>query len=234
MSQRTRQVTPTPAPGVVRDESGALLPVPAGWELLPPGDAALTRRVKAAGPVWTMQERRGRKVFSLGMYAPAERIAQLRAALAQERSDPSYARKLAQGRERRARAEAAYADEFYAEVLAFLGFAPRYGALAQLLARAIARHATPVGSATVARTQRISVERRAEAATIAWLRHSTTEYDRMSIARVKGRRREVRRMLAESSRALLDRYRRGEPIAAEACPLRRALNHRIAAAPRAK
>ncbi|HTU62244.1 MAG TPA: DUF2293 domain-containing protein, partial [Polyangiales bacterium] len=153
------------ADGMVRDESGALLAVPAGWVLLPPGDAALTRRVKAAGPVWTMQERKGRKVFSLGMYAPADRIQQLRAALEREREDPKYERKLEQGRERRARAEASYAIEFQAEVLAFLKFAPRYRALAEAVAKAIAAHATPVGSGTVARTQRISVDRRAEAAT---------------------------------------------------------------------
>lgn len=222
-TERTRQVSPTPAAGMVRDESGALLPVPAGWVLLPPGDAALTRRVKAAGPVWTMQERKGRKVFSLGLYAPAERIQQLKAALEREREDPKYERKLEQGRQRRARAEASYAQEFQAEVLAFLKFAPRYHALAQAVAQAIATHATPVGSGTVARTQRIPVERRAEAATIAWLRHATTAYDSMNIARVRGLRREVRRSLAAQSRQLLDRYRRGEAIAEGQCLLRRAL-----------
>jgi hypothetical protein len=208
---------------MVRDESGALLAVPSGWVLLPPGDAALTRRVKAAGPVWTMQERKGRKVFSLGMYAPADRIKQLRAALEREREDPKYERKLEQGRERRARAEASYALEFQAEVLAFLKFAPRYRALAEAVSKAIAAHATPVGSGTVARTQRISVERRAEAATIAWLRHATTAYDSMEIARVRGLRREVRRALAAQSRTLLDRYRRGDAIADNACLLRRGL-----------
>lgn len=208
---------------MVRDETGALLPVPKGWVLLPPGDAALTRRVKAAGPVWTMQQKKGRKTFSLGMYAPAERIAQLRAALENEREDPAYTRKLEQGRQRRARAEASYAVEFQAEVLAFLDFAPRYRALAEAMATAIAAHATPVGSGTVARTQRISVDRRAEAATIAWLRHATTAYDSMQIARVRGLRREVRRSLAEQSRALLARYRRGEQISEDTCLLRRAL-----------
>lgn len=220
---------------MVRDEAGALLPIPAGWELLPPGDPALTRRVKAAGPVWTMQQRRGRKVFSLGMYAPAERIAQLRAALVQERADPAYARKLEQGHKRRERAQAAYVDEFHSEVLQFLDFAPPHAALARAVAQAIAAHATPVGSGTVARTQRISVERRAEAATIAWLRHATTDYDDMQIARVKGLRREVRRALAERSRKLLDRYRRGESIPESACPLRRALvrhNGAVRTAPR--
>jgi hypothetical protein len=74
----------------------------------------------------------------------------------------------------------------------------------------------------VARTKRIPVAQRAEAAVIAWMRHQTTAYESMKIERVKGKRREVRRMLAERSREVLERYRRGEP-AADACPLRQAL-----------
>jgi hypothetical protein len=57
---------------------------------------------------------------------------------------------------------------------------------------------------------------------IAWMRHRTTGYDGMTIPRVKGKRREVRRMLARRSQELLQRYRRGEPIG-EDCPLQRAL-----------
>ena len=108
-------------------------------------------------------------------------------------------------------------------MLRFLAFAPPHERLGVRLARAIADHAVPVGSGTVARTKRIPIERRAEAATIAWLRHATTAYDTMHIPRVKGMRREVRRMLAERSRELLMRYRRGEDIAPERCLLRRGL-----------
>lgn len=74
------------------------------------------------------------------------------------------------------------------------------------LAAEVTAHATPVGSGTVARTQRIPIERRAESAVIAWLRHQTTAYDHMQIARVKGKRREVRRMMAGESRRLLAKY----------------------------
>ena len=91
------------------------------------------------------------------------------------------------------------------------------------MADAIARHATPVGSGTVARTQRIPIEQRAASATIAWLRHQTTAYDGMHIARVKGRRREVRRELAQQSRAMLQRYRRGDSVEPAQCALRAAL-----------
>jgi hypothetical protein len=86
----------------------------------------------------------------------------------------------------------------------------------------VADHATPVGSGTVARTKRIPVEQRAEAAVIAWMRHKTTSYDGMAIPRVKGKRPEIRRMLARRSHDLLDGYRRGAPVPEE-CPLQKAL-----------
>ncbi len=209
-----------PYPGSVRDPSGAVLEIPEGWALLPAGDAGLTRRVKRAGPTWTLKARRGRRVISLGLWADADIIARERATLVEERADPAYARKLEAGRRRRAREQARYVQEFGAAVFEFLSFAPRYEELGRALASAIVEQAAAVGSGTVARTQRISVERRAEAATIAWLRHQTTAYDELAIPRVKGMRREVRRLLAQRSRRLLDRYRRGEPIAPERCPLR--------------
>jgi hypothetical protein len=88
----------------------------------------------------------------------------------------------------------------------------------------VAEQATPVGSGTVARTQRLPLERRVEAAVLAWMRHRTTAYDGMAVPRVKGRRREVRRLLAEQSRALLEAYRAGKVIDPLACPLRQALD----------
>ena len=52
------------------------------------------------------------------------------------------------------------------------------------------------------------------------MRHQTTAYDSMTIPKVKGKRREVRLMLAERSHELLDRYRRGEAVG-EGCPLKK-------------
>jgi hypothetical protein len=226
MPDRTRVVSPGASPDTVRSEHGETLRVPTGWVLLPPGDAALTRRVKQAGATWTVQEKRCRKTFSFGVYAPELRVSQLRAALAVERADPSYERKLEAGRARRARDQTSYVEAFREQVLEFLRFAPVHAQLADALALAIAEHATPVGSGTVARTQRISIERRAEAATIAWLRHATTAYDSMAIPRVRGMRRQVRRDLAQISRALLDCYRRGDAIIPARCILRRGLSRR--------
>lgn len=207
----------------VEDEGGQPAEVPAGWELLAPGDPAATRRVKAAGEFRLMSERRGRRRISLGVWAPPGTIARVRAELEQERADPAYQRRLDAGRARRAREQEVYEARFQTEVLDFLGFHAAHADLAAEVAAAITRHAVPVGSGTVARTRRISVERRAEAATIAWLRHQTTDYDDMKIPRVRGRRREVRRELARRSRELLAGYRRGEVIDPERCPLRRAL-----------
>ena len=90
------------------------------------------------------------------------------------------------------------------------------------MAKQIAEHATPVGSGTVARTKRISIEQRAEAATIAWMRHQTTAYDDMVIPRIKGQRREVRKQLAKRSKQLLNDYRNGAERLKN-CPLAAAL-----------
>lgn len=217
------QVEPGPRPRTVRGPAGESLDVPSDWDLLPPGDAAATRRVKARGPHWVMSRQKGRRRFGLGVWAARTVIEEIQATLAVEREDPAYQRKLEAGRARRSREQAAYVETFHAEVLQFLDFPLQHDDLAQALARAVTEHATPVGSGTVARTKRISTERRAEAAVIAWLRHQTTAYDSMRIERIKGRRREVRRMLAERSRELLDGYRRGEVIEPSRCPLARAL-----------
>ena len=211
--QSTNGMANTFAPGLdartVRSADGNILNVPDGWELLPPGDAALTRRVKAAGDHWIVQEKKGRKLFSRGVWALAETIERVRAELEAERSTESFAKRKLTHAKRREKVQGQYVEDFTAAVVAFL-------------ARLVGDHATPVGSGTVARTKRIPVEQRAEAAVIAWMRHQTTAYDSMAIPPVKGKRREVRRLLAERSKELLQRYRGGEVVSDE-CPLKMAL-----------
>jgi hypothetical protein len=214
--------TPGPTPNAVRATDGTVLSAPEGWVLLPPGDAALTRRVKAAGDHWVVQEKKGRKVFARGVWALAATVERIRVELAAERSTEGFAKRKAADARRRGQAQAEYVEDFFAAVLAFLAFHPNHADLAHRLARAVADHATPVGSGTVARTKRIPIEQRAEAAVIAWMRHQTTGYDGMVIPRVKGKRREVRRLLARRSQELLDRYRR-EGAVSEGCPLQKAL-----------
>lgn len=224
MLTETQEVRPFPAKaGHVLSLKGEILRVPQGWALLPPGDAALSRRIKADGPTWTVKEVKGRRVISRGIWAPAERIEALRTERFVEKADPNYTKKLDAGRARRAKQEEAYRSEFTGAVLKFLNFHERYAHLAEIMAGRIVSLAIPVGSGTVARTKRIPIEQRAEAATIAWMRHQTTAYDTMHIPRSKGERREVRRQLARHSKQLLQRYRNGEAIEAATCPLQSSL-----------
>lgn len=213
---------PGPKPNTVRAPDGSVRTIPEGWVLVPPGDAALTRRIRAAGESWSVAEKRGRKLFSRGTWAPGATVERVKVELEAERATDSYARKRVADTNRREKAQTAYVGEFSDAVRAFLNFHSTYAELAEQLAQAVAAHATPVGSGTVARTQRIPVEERAEAAVIAWLRHQTTGYDSMVIPRVKGKRREVRRALARRSHELLERYRSGA-AATENCPLQKAL-----------
>ncbi len=214
--------TPGPTPNTVRTPDGKVQTVPDGWVLLPPGDAALTRRVKAAGDHWIVAEKKGRKVFSKGIWSAVANIDQIRAELEAERSTEGFAKKKLAAAKRREKVQAVYVEDFHGAVVTFLAFHQNHADVAVRLANAVTHHATPVGSGTVARTKRIPVEQRAEAAVIAWMRHQTTGYDSMVIPRVKGKRREVRRMLAQRSKELLARYRQGEP-SSHVCPLQKAL-----------
>ena len=145
-----------------------------------------------------------------------------RLVLEAERSTEGFAKKKEADARRREKAQVEYVGTFYNAVVTFLAFHPDHSDVAARLARAVMDHATPVGSGTVARTRQVPLERRVEAAVIAWLRHATTAYESMVIPHVKGQRREVRRMLAQKSKELLGRYRRGAPVGAE-CPLKRGL-----------
>ncbi|MBB3207112.1 hypothetical protein FHS27_002931 [Rhodopirellula rubra] len=223
LPQQTLVVGPGPSDRTVCLPSGDVVAVPDAWSLLPPGDAGVTRRVKAAGPTWTMKERKGRREFSKGLWADAAQIHSAKEAMESTRSTPQYAKAKAAAKVRREEKQEEYVEDFHAAVVAFLNFHSDYAAIGKRLASAVTEHATPVGSGTVARTQRIPIERRAESAVIAWMRHQTTAYDNMAIARVKGERREVRRQLAAQSRKLLEKYRSGAANAMQFCPLAKAL-----------
>ncbi len=212
-------LAPTADPRVFVAPDGSRLSPPDGWVCLPPGDAALTRRVKQVGPSWAVLEKRGRKVFSKGLWAPRENVEAVKTAIGAERSTVSYAKKRTADVARRERTQVEYVVTFEKEVVTFLRFSTEWLELGRVMAKKVAAHATPVGSGTVARTKRISVAERAEAAVIAWMRHQTTAYDRLVIPRVKGKRREVRRELAQISRGILDLHRRDVPHAIRVCPL---------------
>jgi hypothetical protein len=224
MPEKTRVVSPGPSKRQVVSSEGLNLTVPPGWSLLPPGDAGLTRRVKSGGPSWTVKQKKGRRTFSLGVWACAERIKTVRDELEIERGTEAYAKRKVSDAKRREKKQTKYVEDFQSAVRGYLGFAECYADIADRLAEAVTQHATPVGSGTVARTQRIPIERRAESAVIAWMRHQTTAYDDMKIPRVRGKRREVRRMLAKESKRLLSAYRSGSEIDSKTCPLQKSLS----------
>ncbi len=204
-------------------KDGSFVDIPNGWEFVPSGDPALTRRLKAAADdYWVVKRKVGRKEFGIGLCVPIGLAAEISAQLKAERETPEYQRKLAAGRRRREKEQENYQEDFEKAVFEFLAFHERYMDLATRLAKVITEFTTPVGSGTVARTQRIPIEERARAAVIAWMRHNTTDYDHRYIPRVAGRRREVRRDLAQESLALLKEYRRGNDVPAD-CPLQKAL-----------
>ena len=225
MSAETSVFLPCPIPNSVRTLDGKILTVPEGWALLPPGDAALTRRVKSAGEHWVVAEKKGRKIFSKGVWAAAGTIERIQEELKVERSTESFAKKKEADIRRRDEAQAVFVEDFQGAVVQFLNFHPNHADLADRLAHIVTVHATPVGSGTVARTKRIPVEQRAEAAVIAWMRHQTTAYDTLVIPKVRGQRREVRQMLARRSHELLEQYRQSEAVG-ENCPLRHELQNR--------
>lgn len=222
MAYTHRIVLPGQTAGTVLSESGERHTPPEDWAFLPAGDTAITKSVKAKGATWVVQVRRGRRLISKGIWAKEADILASRKEIEVKRSTPEYARRRERDLARREAKQKAYVGEFCAEVVNFLDFHPKYRNEAKLLAEKITAHATPVGSGTVARTERIPIARRAEAAVIAWMRHKTTAYDSMSITRVKGRRREIRRQLAAKSVEILQVYRQGLEVW-ENCPLQKAL-----------
>lgn len=217
-------VKPGRKKGTVLTSDGEEITIPDGWQLLPPGDAACTRKVKAMGDYYQVQEKRGRRTYSKGVWAPSEHIESVKKELEALRSSSEYKKKRATDLKRKERKHKEYEEDFHGAIINYLNFAPVYKEYAEKIARLVTAHATPVGSGTVARTERIPIEKRAEAAVIAWMRHKTTNYDYMTIARQKGERRRVRRKLAEDSVKLLASYRQGAEIPAR-CPLLRTLKY---------
>ena len=203
------------APGngrTVIGEQGVSMDVPDGWEFCPAGDAGVTRKITSKKNYWRVEVKFRKRMISKGVWAPKETIDWAKSETDAVRSTDGYKKKMESALRRRETKQHEYVEDFNSAVRNFLSFSERYRDIEAKLADAVTSHATPVGSGTVARTERIPVDERAERAVIAWLRHQTTAYDSMKIPLIKGKRREVRRMLAEHSRKLLGAYRRGEDI----------------------
>jgi hypothetical protein len=195
---------------------------PAGWLFLPAGDAGITRKVKAGGDYWVVQEKKGRRTFTKGIWAPSKTICKAREQVEAIRITPEYKKKMASSLRQRERQQAEYEVEFKKAVEEFLNFHHSHKKAEKEMASAITAHAIPVGSGTVARTSMIPLSERAARAVIAYMRHKTTAYDKLQIARIKGERRKIRRIMAGHSVQLLSKYRSGMTVD-ETCPLQKAL-----------
>lgn len=152
--------------------------IPHGWELLPSGDAYLTRTVKQLGQhwlAWQPRTRNRRHRRSLGVWAPADSIAQARQMAAQTAQRRAAQRSRAA--ERRDAQEADYQRELAAVIVAYLDFADEHAELARQIADDAAATASQVGSGRVGRTRTLTIEERAQLAVRAHLRHRYTDYD---------------------------------------------------------
>lgn len=210
------------ANGKLTGPQGEALVPPKDWIFLPAGDAGVTRKVTSKGAYWRVEVKKGRRTISLGIWAPETTVLQAKHDVQQVRTTVDYQKKQTYAAERRAKKQSRYEVEFCQAVERFLDFHSNYKELENKLAKIVTAHAIPVGSGTVARTQLIPLEERASHAVIAWMRHQTTAYDNLKIARVKGERRAVRRSLAQQSVALLASYREGRPVPVH-CPLQKVL-----------
>ena len=221
MESDKRIVNPGKNGNLIGEKGETLIP-PASWAFLPAGDAAITRKVTSKGVFWRVEVKMGRRKISQGIWAPATIIMQVREEVMATRLTDEYKKKRVSDISRRDLKQERYDAEFCKAVEDYLGFDEIYKTMEKSLAKAVTVHAIPVGSGTVARTQTIPVEERAAHAVIAWMRHQTTAYDQVKVARIKGERRAVRREYAQQSVALLSIYRQGRSIPGN-CPLQKAI-----------
>lgn len=208
--------------GSLINEYGEPVKPPKDWIFLPAGDAGITRKVTAAGEYWRVQYKKGRRIISKGVWAPETTVIQAHQAVAEVRTSDEYKRKQDYASKRREKKQVEYEVAFCKSVEDYLDFHEHYKIFEQKLAKAVTLHAIPIGSGTVARTQMIPIEERAARAVIAWMRHKTTAYDNLKIARINGKRRAVRKALAQQSVSLLSVYRKGAEIQKD-CILKKAI-----------
>lgn len=152
--------------------------VPDHWDLLPAGDAFLTRTVKAGGVYWFSWKPRTRSRPHrrlIGIWAPRSAIEAAR--LAAEATAEKRSRQRQQGEAHRLRREAAYQAELRTAIVAFLDFDDAHLALAEQIADEASARAAVVGSGRVGRTRTISMEERAALAARAYIRHRLTSYE---------------------------------------------------------
>ena len=122
MPSQTRTFLITPSDDRLKDKTGKVFNIPTDWVNLPAGDASITRKLKSLGPTWSVQEKKGRKTFSHGVWAAKEQIQQAKALVEAQRADPKHQKKLAQAKVRREAKEEVFADDFQQAIISFLNF----------------------------------------------------------------------------------------------------------------
>ncbi len=223
MPTQTRTFLVTQSDASLKDKTGKVFIVPIDWANLPAGDASVTRKLKSLGPTWTVQEKKGRKTFSHGVWAAKEHIQEAKSLVEAQRSDPKHQKKLAQAKVRREEKEEVFGEDFQMAIITFLNFDNKYQTLVEKLAVLVKEHAVPVGSGTVARSSSVTLPDKAAMAVMAWMRHQTSNYDSTSVPRIKGARRELRQKIARQSEGILAKYRSGIDADLSLCPLYKAL-----------
>jgi hypothetical protein len=224
MPTETRSFLITKSDISLKDKTGKVYSVPTGWENLPAGDASVTRKLKSLGPTWTVQEKKGRKAFSHGVWAAKDQIKEAMSLVEAQRADPKHQKKLAQVKVRREEKETVFGEDIQQEIIQFLNFDQKHHLLVEQLSRLVKEHAVPVGSGTVARSSSVTLNDKAALAVMAWMRHQTSAYDSTTVPRVKGARRELRRQIARQSERILAKYRSGDDVDFGICPLYKALH----------
>jgi len=223
MSKIHNIFTPGPQNSLINQWGEKVTP-PKDWAFLPAGDAGLTRKVTSQGTFWRVQIKKGRRFISKGIWAPSDVIDNARTEINATRQTEEYKKTRQYAAQRREKNQIEYKEEFLKAVQIYLDFHSIHKEPERVIAKAVTQHAIPIGSGTVARTSMLPIEERASRAVIAWMRHNTTVYDQLSIKRIKGERKRVRRLLAEQSTKILSKYRNGLP-AESSCPLQKALKH---------
>jgi len=223
MPTETRTFLVTQSDSRLKDKAGKVFTVPKDWVNLPAGDASVTRKLKSLGPTWTVQEKKGRKTFSHGVWAAQEQLQEAKSLVEAQRSDPKHQKKLAQAKVRREEKEEVFGEDFQQAIIAFLNFDEKYQMLVEKLSVLVKEHAVPVGSGTVARSSSVTLDDKAALAVMAWMRHQTSSYDSTPVPRIKGARRELRRKIARQSERILAKYRSGQEADLRDCPLYKAL-----------
>lgn len=151
--------------------------LPKDWQFLPSGDNFLTRSVRKLGPYWIEMKKvksYGHSI-AIGTWAPKQSI--LKAQQLAEETKEARAEKRKKGRVYRERKEEKYKQTLKEAIVRYLNFAPEYKNLAEKIAAGASSTAAEKGSGRVGRTSLLSLEKKAELAANAYIRHRHTTYE---------------------------------------------------------